>query len=159
MPRVLDGMPRPRPSGQNLDSAAGAQPPVVASTITPEALQLNGNPLDGPAVTHMCEWVASDLLKDWRLRSSGDLQGLGSVETRASEDGSKAVVEVKNPTFLASVTAWSTGMLELITLDMRGPPPYGDPDVVTEQRQLRSHAAALLDQCLVRMRDLDVRSH
>lgn len=103
---------------------------------------------------HMCEWMASDLLEDWRLSLSHDLHGIGTIQTSTTDDGSMAVVEMKTPAFVASVTAWSTGMLELITLDTRGAPPYGDPDVVTEQRQLRSHAAALLDQWSVRLRDL-----
>ena len=57
----------------------------------------------------MCDWNAGDLLGCWHQRSLPILEDLGTPVFRELEDGWKAVVELKAPSFVASVTAWSTG--------------------------------------------------
>jgi hypothetical protein len=99
----------------------------------------------------MCDWTAGDLLGDWRERVRSELGGLHASDLRVSADGSKATVELKSGAVVASITAWSTGMLELISHGTAGG-AASEPDVITEQRDARSQADALLDRWLQRLR-------
>jgi hypothetical protein len=91
----------------------------------------------------MCDWSAVELLGSWRDRVQPELERLGALDFRADEDGSKATLELKGGAVVASITAWSTGMLELIS---------SEPDVITEQRDSRALADAVLDGWLTRLR-------
>jgi hypothetical protein len=98
----------------------------------------------------VCDWAPDELLGGWRDRVRPDLERLGAVELRAAEDGWKATLEVKSSSRVASITAWSTGMLELISLAIdQG--RASDPEVITEQRESLGRAGALLDEWLQRL--------
>ena len=100
----------------------------------------------------MCDWTAVELLDGWRERVLPDLERLGALDFRSTEDGFKATLQLKRAAVVVSITAWSTGMLELIALATDGVNP--DPEVVTEQRDARNNAEALLDEWLQHLRRL-----
>jgi hypothetical protein len=101
----------------------------------------------------MCDWNAAELLGSWSDRALPDLERLGVLDLREAEDGSKATLQLKGDAIAASITAWSTGMLELISLATDGGPST-DPEVITEQRHARSQAVAVLDDWLRQLRRL-----
>jgi hypothetical protein len=98
----------------------------------------------------MCDWTAPELLSSWSNQTLPDLERLGVVDFREAEDGSKAILQLKGDALVASITAWSTGMLELISRATDGGPST-DPEVITEQRHARGQAVAVLDDWLQRL--------
>ena len=92
----------------------------------------------------MCDWNPAELLGDWRERARPELETLGGFDLTVTEDGWKATLALKRGSVVTSITAWSTGMIELVSSG-------GDPEVVTEQRDSRSAADSLLDEWLRRL--------
>lgn len=100
----------------------------------------------------MCEWDAGDLLAGWQARSRARLDDLGSVGAIARDDErAKAIFGLEGPVVRASFTAWSTGMLELVTSRAVGGGYQAAPEVFTEQCHGWSTAEAILDRWLLQL--------
>jgi nitrogen fixation protein len=113
----------------------------------------------------MCDWAPAELLNGWRARAGGELERLGlASRLRSLEGGDVVVVDLRGARGLASVTAWSTGLLELTTRATRAaanvdqPDDLDEPAIVTEQRHGLEPATRLLDAWTDELRHFATRA-